>query len=321
MRVPHSPSFFPTSFSAMFAGLALIGAMVSPAHALNFGTYNIRNDNAADAEKGNGWERRAPVVANIIRFHGFDIVGTQEGKANQVADLSRLMPEYSWTGCGREDGRSGGEHIAIFYRKDKFKLLNEGHFWLSETPTEPSKGWDASLKRICAWGKFSEIEGGKTFYFFSTHFDHRGELARKNSSELIIRAMKKLAVKDPAIVCGDFNVDQTSESYRIFTAADGPLKDSHELAPIRLDLTGTPNNFNPSAKSESRIDHVFVTSQFTVRRYGILTDSYRAPKETGSAEGKSGNFPSEVTLKDYEARLPSDHFPVLIEADLSNKWP
>jgi endonuclease/exonuclease/phosphatase family metal-dependent hydrolase len=288
--------------------------LAASANAINLGTYNIRYDNSGDPKDGNAWPQRAPIIAQMLRFHEFDIVGTQEGLAHQIKDLSALLPEHSYTGCGRDDGKEAGEFIAIFYRKDHFKVKDSGQFWLSETPEKPSKGWDAALPRMCAWAKFEETATRKTFFFFSTHFDHRGVEARKQSALLLVHMIEKIAGSQPAVLCGDFNVDQTSESYKVLHDTDQYLRDSYEVAPIRLAPNGTPNKFDPNVLTEQRIDHVFVTRQFNVSRYGILTDSYRIPKPEGSAESTSGNFPSEVKLKDYQARLPSDHFPVLIEA-------
>ena len=105
---------------------------------LTIGTYNLRNDNKGDI--GNLWAQRAPIVANLLRFHQFDIFGIQEGFKNQLDDINSALPEYAHYGKGRDDGNEAGEHSSIFYRKDKFKLLKKGDFWLSETQT--SQDWD-----------------------------------------------------------------------------------------------------------------------------------------------------------------------------------
>lgn len=301
--------------SSLRSFLAAAFCLIAPAAAINLGTYNIRYDNSGDPVNGNGWPQRVPLIAQIIRFHGFDIVGTQEGLPHQIQDLGALLPEFSMTGCGRNDGKEDGEFIAIYYRKNQFKLLDSGHFWLSPTPELPGKGWDAVLPRICAWGKFEELATRKTLFFFSTHFDHRGHEARKQSAGLIVRMMEKIAGDQPAVIAGDFNVDQHSEGYQLLTTTGGLLRDAYEIAPVRLAFNGTPNRFDPNGLTESRIDHVFVTRHFNLSRYGILTDSYRTPKPEGSQPQPSASFPAEVTLKTYEARLPSDHFPVLIEAE------
>ena len=45
------------------------------AQPLYVGEFNIRNDNAKDAEAGNGWATRCPVVCDILKVESFDIFG------------------------------------------------------------------------------------------------------------------------------------------------------------------------------------------------------------------------------------------------------
>lgn len=291
------------------ASFALLPLQTSPA--LIAGSYNIRYDNPGDVEKGNSWPQRLPVIAGLIRFHEFDVLGTQEAFHNQLVDLQKLLPNYAYTGCGRDDGKDAGEHAAIFYRKDKFTLLECGNFWLSQTPEKPGKGWDADLPRICTWAKLRQTEGGGVLFVFNTHFDHRGVQARLESAKLIVARIKEIARDEPVILTGDFNVDQTSESYRSLHDS-GILADSFETAADRYALNGTANAFKPDTKTESRIDHVFHTRQLKPVRYGILTDTYRTPLPD-STESQSGNFPGEVKFRNFQARTPSDHFPVLVE--------
>lgn len=111
----------------------------------NVATYNLRQLNRGDSAAGNGWDRRHPVVASLIKFHGFDIFGTQEGFKSQLEDLKRDLPGYDYIGIGREDGKDAGEHSAIFYNTDIFSLVDKGDFWLSETPDKPGLGWDAAF--------------------------------------------------------------------------------------------------------------------------------------------------------------------------------
>lgn len=297
--------------------LAIVLLLISswPAHAIIVGTYNIRYDNPGDVERGDSWEQRAPVIGGLVRFHGFDILGTQEGLFHQLRTLQELLPEYAYTGRGRDDGREQGEHAAIFYRRDRFVLLADGNFWLSETPETPgSKGWDAVLPRICTWAKLRPVAGGRAFFVLNIHFDHRGVKARLESARLILAKIREIAGDEPAILTGDFNVDQNSESYRGLVAS-GELADAFETAPIRYALNGTANAFNLHGKTESRIDHVFLSRHFRPLRYGVLTDTYRAPVPEHAGETQSGNFPTEVRFRAFQARLPSDHFPVLVEVE------
>jgi endonuclease/exonuclease/phosphatase family metal-dependent hydrolase len=264
-------------------------------------TYNLRNDNASndDSVRGNGWKQRLPVIVKLIQFHDFDIFGTQEGLVHQLQGLKASMSNYEYTGIGRDDGKTAGEFSAIFYKTSKFKLLTHGDFWLAPITDKPNKGWDAALPRICSWGSFMEIKTGYKFFYFNLHMDHIGVVARRESAKLVLTKIKTITGNAPVIFSGDFNVDQNSDSYAVINTS-GTLKDAYELSPIKYAENGTFNSFNPNSKTSARIDHIFVTKDFIVKRYGILTDSYR----TAAKDSQK-----------YEAKLPSDHFPVMIVVD------
>ncbi len=255
------------------------------AQTFTIGTFNVRYDNAGDT--GNLWKDRAPIAANLIRFHQFDIVGTQEGLAHQINDLQQRLPEYDHYGLGRDDGKSKGEHSSIFYLKDKFSVKDSGDFWLSEHPEKPGFGWDARNNRICTWLKLTSKEGKKTFYVFSVHFDHRGVVARKESAKLILEKIKTIAGKTPVVLVGDFNGNPQSEWYNTINNS-GVLKDAYSMAVNPYTNNGSFNSFKTGNPSKEIIDHIFITNGFKVKRYGILTDT-------------------------YHGKFPSDHFPVLVD--------
>jgi endonuclease/exonuclease/phosphatase family metal-dependent hydrolase len=270
-----------------FALMAL--GNIAHSQQLTIASYNIRYDNRGDADKGDGWATRYPTIANIIKFNDFDVFGAQEVLHNQLLNLADSLPGYKWLGVGRDDGKEAGEYAPIFYKTDKFKLLNNGHFWLSTDTEKPNKGWDAALPRICTWAYLQDIKTGFKFYFFNLHMDHVGVEARKQSSILVLNKIKQMAGKIPTILTGDFNVDQTNESYTLINTS-GVLRDCFTLAPVKLADNGTFNSFKINAVTKARIDHIFVTKDFTVKRYGILTNT-------------------------FNGHLPSDHYPVIVVAD------
>lgn len=287
--------------------------LTSNAQKLIVATYNIRNANRKDSLEGNGWGQRFPQIAALIRFNDFDVVGTQEVLHNQLVDLMSALPGYAYVGVGRNDGKEKGEYAAIFFKKEKLDTIKTGHFWLSKTTDRPNKGWDAALPRICTWAHFREKNNGLSFWCFNLHMDHKGVLARKNSAELVLEKIGKLTNGEPVILTGDFNVDQTSESYLVVDES-GILKDSYKLAEIKYTPNGTFNAFNPNLDTRSRIDHIFVGKGIVVKRYGILTDVYHADV-SDSTQITSSNFPKEYSFKRSLARLPSDHFPVKVELE------
>lgn len=280
----------------------------------NVATYNLRQKNDSDSANGDGWHRRCPVIAGLIRFHEFHIFGTQEGFRSQLEDLKSLLPGYEYTGVAREDGKEAGEHSAIFYDTAMFELLDHGDFWLSETPDRPGLGWDAACVRICSWGKFRHRESGKVFRFFNLHLDHVGEKARTESILLVQKKMRETGLDLPTFLTGDFNVDQTDAMYDVLSASDF-LSDSFNTADFVYALNGTINSYKTDGFTESRIDHIFVTDDIKVEKYGVLTDSYRTAAEE-SQPYVTTDFPKEINLDAYRSRVPSDHYPVKIKVTI-----
>lgn len=271
-------------------------------------SYNLRYDNPGDSL--NNWQYRKNTMAKLIQFHDFDIFGSQEGLYHMLEQLSDRLPNYSYIGVGRDDGKKKGEHSAIFYKTKMFQLLDKGDFWLSEDPSKPNVGWDAALPRICSWGKFKEKETGFVFFFFNVHFDHVGTVAREKSSKLILSKIEDIAKDKPVLLTGDFNVDQNSDSYKVLNGS-ALLTDAYDLAKLKYGPEGSFNGFKINTRSDSRIDHVFVTDDFKVLKHGILTDTYHTSKKKLRKIKNSGAYPKEISLYENEARLPSDHYPVL----------
>lgn len=306
--------------------LAFFGAHFALAEDLYVATYNIRYDNPGDRSSHNGWPQRCPFVSSLIRFHDFDFVGSQEVVENQLKDMLGLMPEYDFIGGGRNDGKSDGEYVAVFYKKDKFTLLDKGIFWLSETPDAVgSKGWDARHARVCTWGKFQTKAAGakQTVYVFNTHMDHVGVKARVESAKLILKKMQEIAGDAPALLMGDFNVTQKSAPYATF-AQSGFLADCFDAAPIKYYSNGTFNGFDVARKTDDRIDHIFITKKLAAERYAILGDCYWVPipKEMQEAEAaekaKGGGAKPKANAKKGLPRMPSDHFPVAVKLRLAD---
>lgn len=249
------------------------------------GTFNIRYDNPRDS--GNLWTDRKAYVAALIRFHDFDVFGTQEGLKHQLDDIQQQLPQYERYGIGRDNGQTKGEYSAIFYKKEKFTLLKSGDFWLSETPDKPGFGWDARINRICSWVQLKDKSTGKIFYCFNVHYDHQGMVARKESSKLLLAKIRSISGNDPVILTGDFNGDHTTDWYQSI-AHSGILKDSFREVEYPYVNNGSFQNFGRNFNTADIIDHIFISAHFSVKKWGVLTDSY------------SGKF-------------PSDHFPVLAE--------
>lgn len=279
------------------------------AQSLFVGSYNIRYHNKEDSIKGNGWRQRCPVICDFVNFEAPDVFGSQEVLVGPLHDMLSRLDGYAYIGVGRNDGKESGEYSPIFYKISKFKLLKSNTIWLSEHPNVVGvKGWDAALPRICTWGYFKEIKTGFCFYFFNLHMDHIGIVARRESAKLVVSKIKEICKGAPVILTGDFNVNQKNEIYTIFTMS-GVLKDSFVFAQHRFAENGTFNSFDPNLKSDNRIDHLFVSPNFNVNYYGVLTDCYwTSVPDAAFVQGKDA--PKDVTLQKYQLRTPSDHYPI-----------
>lgn len=295
----------------IFTIAASVGFAISAlASQLTVVSYNLRNENDWDTAAGNGWDQRYPYAAAQLQFIRPDVFGTQELKTGQVNDLLESLPQYSFIGVAREDGKEDGEYSAIFYNRDRIKLIDSGNFWISETPDRPSKGWDGQCTRICTWGHF-ETPDGHPFYYFNMHMDHIGIVARREGGRLIVNKIKEIAGENATVLLsGDFNVDQSSEVYNVF-ATSGILEDSYEKAKFRFIPNGTFNSFDPANTTTSRIDHIFVSSGIDVDRYGVLTDMYWEP-DNSSDSSQGNDAPLEIRLTKRPLRVISDHYPVVV---------
>lgn len=246
--------------------------------------YNIRMNTTGDGE--NAWPLRKEKVTGLLRFHEADIFNVQEALPEQMDDLTAMLPDFDHVGVGRDDGKKAGEHMGVFYKKNRFEKLSDGMFWLSQTPDKPGFGWDAVCNRTVTWIKLKDKITKKTFYVFDTHFDHRGVKAREESAKLILKNIKEINKENlPLILTGDLNLVKTSPAVQSILAE---LDDA-------MDKTTTPH-YGPVNTSggfdvkvlRSKIDYIFINKGVTVLRHGHLSDSF-------------GLF------------YPSDHLPVLAE--------
>lgn len=270
--------------------LAPLYSLGQPQESVRLMTFNIRYNNPGDGY--NAWPHRVEMVESMIRFHQADVFGVQEALHRQIKDLEAALPEFEWVGVGRDDAATKGEYAAIFFRRGRFQSLESGTFWLSESPEKPGFGWDAHHNRIATWSLFRDKSTQKEFYLLNTHFDHQGEVARRESAKLMLRKIGELPnQKLPVLLMGDFNMTVDSEPYRILTqpAATIHLKDTwlHTMESPHGPAS-TWSGFAFPGHPEKRIDYIFYRNEVEVIQVGSLSDS-------------------------WSGRFPSDHLPVLAE--------
>lgn len=259
----------------LFVSAVVITPLMS--QQLNVMTFNIRYANPKDSS--NYWDYRKENLAGMLTYYQADVCGMQEALIGQIRDLESLLPEYDYVGKGRGDGKEEGEFSPIFYRKDKLTLLATNTFWLSLTPDSPSKGWDANLNRVVTWAKFKTVDKKKEFYFFNTHFDHIGPIARRESAILLLKKIKEIAGANRVIVTGDFNATPDQEPIKIILEPGDPdhLYDTEFLAvQPHFGPYSTFNNFEFKEQEGRHIDYIFLKNHHRIQvlDHATLTNSW-----------------------------------------------
>lgn len=252
-------------------------------------TFNIRN------RTGTGdiaWVNRCPLVIRAIESFGPDLLGMQEGYANQIQDiLDGLRAPYESVGLSRY-GNAEDEYNNILYRSDKFRVAEWGQFWLSDAPDLPGSFSEHETKypRICTWAKFESIQSaGAPLYYFNTHLGLTEEARAQGVHILLERIRGHVDCPEtPVFLGGDFNMEETSTLFRQIEEAG--FQDTWAALGHGYTHDGTYNNFE-STRNLEHIDWIF--QQNCTALHSIEINGYQE-----------------------DGRYPSDHFPVQLIAEI-----
>ncbi len=286
------------SIAFMFAGVFAAVAHGSEPPDLRVMSFNVRFSKVDASEKAseNNWNdakfpRRERVI-RVIRENAPDLMGVQEARQLQVEDLKQALPEFSFYGVGRDDGKTAGEFSGIFYRKNRFTRQGAGSFWLSATPEKSGTSFALAVDgcpRIASWVLLRDDESRQRFVFLNMHWDHISAEARRKSAALVRGRLAKIAEHLPAIVTGDLNSTEDTDAFRTLIGANDSveqrLADSYrELHPTRSPNEASFDGWKGTLKG-SRIDFILHTKEF-------------APTA------------AEIVRTTYDGHWPSDHYPV-----------
>lgn len=275
-------------YTLAIAAFALMGVACNRTSEIKVMSYNIRlSSGTIEADSIYHWEHRKQASLNLMHEEQPTVFGLQEACPDQMDYMVENLPEYGYIGVGRDDGKRKGEFMAIFYKKDEIELLDGGTFWLSQTPDQVTKGWDAACFRTCTWTILKKKDTGKKFVYLNTHLDHKGQEARKESIKLIVAKAEELTGgKLPVFITADFNSPTTNE---IFKPMQEAMLDARVEAPV-TDERGTLNCWGTTPPGVV-IDHIFYRGA-EAQKFEVLRD------------------------KDYGAPYVSDHYPVMLTAIL-----
>lgn len=218
------------------------------------------------------YEDRFRIVPQLIGEYMPDSVGIQECTYNWYHTIKGFLPEYEIIGVGRDTGDKSvycGEMSAVLFRKDKYKLIDSGTFWISETPEKVSFGWDAACRRICTWVILENKKTGEQYAHVNTHLDNIGYTARLYGSQMVSEFA--LSFNMPTVLTGDFNLRKNSDLYN--GIIDSGLRDTQDIAAITMD--GKTYHGYSGGEAGMPIDFIFVNNKISeVLKYKIVRDTY-----------------------------------------------
>jgi endonuclease/exonuclease/phosphatase family metal-dependent hydrolase len=233
-------------------------------------SFNLRYGTARDGE--NSWPQRVDFVQDLLREARPDLLGVQEAMAFQLTAVGEALPGYEYWGRPRTANRDG-EQCGIWYRLDRYRRVDSGHFWLSPTPeVVGSRGWDAALPRMASWVVLEDLQDGSELLVCNTHFDHRGAEARLESARLLARRLPELAAGRPIVLLGDFNASYESAPWQALAGEGAPLLDSYlAVSATAEDPLGSGTFHGFSGQPDGRrIDWVLVSPGVVVEEAEVL---------------------------------------------------
>ena len=252
-------------------------------------SFNVRYGAANDGDYV--WPNRRDAACAMINDQHPAVFGVQEALDFQLAYFEEHCPGYKYVGVGREDGLLGGEHMAVFYDTDRIELQEWGTYWLSETPFQPSLGWDAACRRTATWTLLKDKATGRSFYFVNTHLDHVGKEARRKGLLLLVERIGAMNPDGyPMILTGDMNVypdDPCLNELRTL------MQDSRQTAKV----TDNEDTWHDWGKVSGRgpIDYVFYAGFAGCDKFEAIRQPYEGVAYV------SDHYPVKATLR-YEKK-------------------
>ena len=237
------------------------------------------------------WQDRRDSLDQAFKAVAPDIIGFQEmesfrrgddGSVNLARDwLLARNPRYAAGASG--DWRSFPSTQPIFYRTDRFTLLDQGWFFFSDTPDVIySRTFDGSYPAFASFVRLRDIDG-RTLTVVNVHFEYKSGSNRLKSARLVADRMAPLiAAGERVVLIGDLNALRGSGTARI-------LKDAGFTF---LPVTGSTYHLNRGLNLFGAIDHIALAGPVTA----------------------SG--PPQVQRRTFAGRWPSDHHAVVADVTL-----
>ena len=241
------------------------------------------------------WEARRDFIMPLVKYHNFDIVGMQEPFSFQIDYLLKADSDYAVAGeivrdlsyddipkfvpKGIDNARRMCKNMnnPIFYKREKFDLLDYGKFYFASNQSEIELGFGKSFDAIrsCIWAKFREKKTQHTFYVFNLHLCvGKFKQYHKPAIELLMKKINEIAGNSTFFIMGDFN-ETFSDEASIFLRNSGLVNDARQVAKFRYGTRkGTYNDYTLNSTGNDPIDFIYTSKNISVNKFATITDHY-----------------------------------------------
>ncbi len=243
-----------------------------PAAEIKVVSFNLDANEATLAERA---ERLLPL---ILSFEP-DSIGVQEARGSWNRKLNDGLVRQGYVRVGVDAGGNANGSDAyfatyIFFRKDKYQLIDSGTFWMSKTPDVPSI-YDSTVdcNRTCTWALLEDKETGFRYVHMNTHLDWMNMEVNKIQVAMIREQIERFeAMGYPVFATGDYNCDEGTASYHEMLQSD-VIADSKHVAEKTMNLGTYPSYGQYDVTVEKPIDYVFVTKDMMdVHEYKVIDE-------------------------------------------------
>ena len=222
---------------------------------------------------GNMTSKRIARVTDAINRSLPDVMGLQEVNSTWMSHLqSELSTYYGFVGTDLSDGKEG---VPILYAKERFRLIESGCKWLTDTPDTPSRLEGQQYPRNYTYALLEDKDTGARFLLLNTHLDTGGTKIRYAEAEILMRFLQ--GYNDiPVVLVGDLNAKRNTNELNY-------------LASFNLATVFDYKELSGMKKNSAAIDWIYMTSDSIIMTYHTYDDSL------------------------YNGDYPSDHYPYYAE--------
>lgn len=231
------------------------------------------------------YEIRRPLLNRLFHEYDADIICMQEVTPKWEKLFDKDLSDFEKILVYRSP--KSPEAVPIYWNPKKFKALDSGYFWLSETPNEESSSWNSGYIRITNWVYLKDLDSKKDFVVINTHLDNVSVEARINGLQLICDFVKgKFSHETPVILTGDFNSSPESATIQ---KANSLFRDTRKFS---LDTSSEITYHSYGEKNPCIIDYIFTNDNVKSNKFDV------------------------IKIFDKENRPQSDHYAVFAELEI-----